>query len=199
MDQKSVWLVLYVCLAIMFSSDTTNGQLDGDDRLPSPPWRQGIPLHLVLVKEVQVDIAMNDESIKKIKGMLEEKGIVGRNRVEHSKVSSDELIQRTLSEVLSLEQIDRLHQIHVQQMGRHAVLDANVAKAIGLNDDELRQLRVAQRTYFQESRANAKKRDTASLSKIEAKRDREWDSIMTAERKIALAKLGGKTLNLRSP
>ncbi|MCY2983986.1 MAG: hypothetical protein NTY15_10140 [Planctomycetota bacterium] len=198
MDQKSAWLVLSVCLAIMLSSDTANGQLDGDDRLPSPPWRQGIPLPLVLIKEVQVDIAMNDESIKKIKGMLEEKGIVGRNRVEHSKISSDELIQRTLSEVLSLEQIDRLHQIHVQQMGKHAVLDANVAKTIGLNDDELRQLRVAQRTYFQESRANAKKRETASLSKIEAKRDREWDSIMTAERKIALAKLGGKKLNLRS-
>lgn len=199
MDKKRAWLVLSVCLAMMLSSDTAHGQLDGDDRLPSPPWRQGIPLHLVLIKEVQVDIALNDECIKKIKVMLEEKGIVGKNPVEYSKVSSDKLIQRTLSEVLSLEQIDRLHQIHVQKMGKHAVLDANVAKAIGLNDDELRQLRGAQRTYFQESRANAKKRDTASLSKIEAKRDKEWDSIMTAERKMALAKIGGKKLNRPSP
>ncbi len=167
--------------------------------MPSPPWRQGIPLHLVLIKEVQVEIAMDDECIKKIKGMSEGKSSVDRNQNEPAKVPSDDLIQRTLSEVLSLEQIDRLHQIHVQQMGRHAVMDANVAKAIGLNDDELGKVRVAQRTYFRESRANIKKRDTALLSKIEAERDRVWNSIMTAERKTALAKLGGKKLNLRSP
>jgi len=133
------------------------------------------------------------------KGISENKSSVDKNQNEPTKVPSDELIQRTLSEILSLEQIDRLHQIHVQQMGRYAVMDANVAKAIGLTDDELRKVRAAQSTYFRESVANIKKRDNALLSKIEAERDRVWNSIMTDERKLALEKLGGKKLQLGRP
>ncbi len=193
MEQNNFLVGFLVCLVNVLLSAPTMGQLDGSDRLPSPAWRRGIPIHLVLIKEVQVEISLDEESIKKIKVLCGDKDI-GRRQAP-----DEEQIQKTLDAILSLEQIERLHQIHVQQMGMHAILDANVAKAIGLNDDELSQVRMAQKIYFRDSVANVKKRDNALLSKIEATRGKVWNSIMTDDRKLALEKLGGKKVLLRSP
>src|SRR5262249_22513916 len=97
------------------------------------------PLVLVGNKDVQKDLPLSEEQIKKIAELTQKqtdalKG-VGFQETEKRK-QIFEASQKGLNEVLTAEQVKRLKQLELQQRGPNAFLEASVIKDLNIANEQ---------------------------------------------------------------
>lgn len=115
-------------------------------------------------------------------------------------------INADLEKVLKPEQYTRLQQIQWQQLGRRAVLEDDIAKALKLTDEQRKKLSDAHAEYRKDSIESYRRRGTDRpadpADTVKAPRDlnqtvdRKIDEILTAEQRVQLIELKGRPFRL---
>lgn len=116
--------------------------------------REGMRLNLIANPKVQEDLKLGDEEKSKIQAAMEELGAERQKAFAGGQDQSNEERQKAFASLqektkstwekaakaLSKEQLERLDQISLQQMGVGALSDETVAKSLMLTDEQTKKL-----------------------------------------------------------
>lgn len=150
---------------------------------------------LLRSEQVQKELKITDEQQKKLAALQEEQtqkmreltqGMSGlspeerRARMEESRKKRTELAQaydKKIGEILNADQAKRLDQIALQQRGLRAMLDEEIAKKLGLTDEQKEKITAAsnwlrdeQMRLIRDSRGSGGRPDPEAFAKMREKR-----------------------------
>lgn len=121
--------------------------------LPGPPIGIGIPgggpqLMLLNHKDVQDELKLSDEQVKKVKELVAQqqemlKGGAITPELLKKLQEMGQAAQKAIADALKPEQLKRLQQLEVQQRGPMAFFDPRVAKELGITPEQQGKLGMA--------------------------------------------------------
>ncbi len=198
MNRKQ-WLVGCLCLGLSLVAGTAWGQRGG------MMFGGGGSLASILrIEEVQKELGLEGETLEKVNAFLEEAQTAMRDKLSELRdegLERDEMMAemqkfnaqvaekeaKELGGVLSADQMKRANQLLVQRLGFAAVTRPEVAKAIGLSADELKDLKA--------KIADLDKTRNEKFREAMENQDREAFQEINAEYQKNLSGLFGETLN----
>lgn len=162
----------------------------------------GSPTFLLTQKSVQSELKLSEEQVKKAQELQEKqagsfRGLRDLSREELQKKMAErrEATQKALAGILKPEQVKRLRQISLQQMGTGALNDPEVSKELKITDDQKEKIRDIRTKAFEGQRGQgADRSEEARKKRAEARKavEEKVMGILTAEQKTKLKELTGE-------
>jgi hypothetical protein len=161
---------------------------------------------LVFRSDVQADLALTDEEKTKLEGMRD--SLRGPQRAQgeprptaEERAATEEANAKKIEEVLTPDQVRRLHEIQFQIMGAAALRMKRVQADLGLSADQVSKLDTIFATYESANRSVQTKVTNKEIDPSQAQSDREKnmaelktesEKVLTAEQLAKFQAMGGK-------
>ncbi len=107
--------------------------------------------------------------------------------------------QKKIAEILNEKQAKRLEELRIQAMGSRAVADEEIAKKLGITDEQKEKLakaRADQRQAMQDAMPDGNRPDREAMTKIREEYQEALKNVLTEEQTAKLEKMRGKAFDM---
>ncbi len=202
------------CSAVLLSSVVAYGQerqRGAQQRGGQQRWPGTIGLtQLVANRAVQKEIEITDEQKTELRELAGQRG----ERPNFQEMSAEERqefladrrkraaeAEKKLGEILDEGQMTRLKEIHIQAMGAAAIMDPEVSKALGITDEQRKEIRETGakiREKYGEAMADRSNREAMAeaMAKVQEDLKAALSDLLSDEQKATLKEMTGKPFDV---
>ena len=164
---------------------------------------------LLRVEAVQKEIAITSEQTEKVGELMAAGRGQGGARADFQNMTDEERQKfrddmakrqaeqdKKLAEILNEDQLKRLHQIRIQAMGSMAFMNEDVAKELGITEEQQGKMREAGQAVREEMRDAAQGGGQEAMAKMMEKLNAKMMELLTDKQKATFKEMVGKPFDI---